>query len=83
MIDLYKVATNSFYFPTYSNSLKDIGPFCGFKWRHKDVDAMGSIALYLEFTETKNKKKIQKVIDYNEDDCLATMKIKDWLSEIS
>lgn len=31
-----------------------------------------------EFTETLNNK-IQKVIDYNEDDCRATMLVKDWL----
>ena len=82
MIDLFKVATSCVAFPTYSNSLKDIGPFCGFKWRQKDVDAMESIALYLKFLETKDKKKLQKVIDYNEDDCIATMVIKDWLAKI-
>jgi len=31
----------------------------------------------------KHKDKIQKVIDYNEDDCRATMVIKDWLSSES
>ena len=55
----------------------------GYKWKHPDVDALESIALYLQYVENpdKNKDKIQKVIDYNEDDCMATMLVKDWLEK--
>jgi uncharacterized protein len=53
----------------------------GYEWKHKDVDALESIALYFQYVEDpeKNKDKLQKVIDYNQDDCRATMVIKDWL----
>lgn len=84
MIDVYKVATDSVVFPTYGNGLKQISPYLGFSWRHKDVSATESISMYLEYVENpeQNKGKFQKIIDYNEDDCIATRFIKDWLVSI-
>ena len=84
MIDIHKVATNSVVFPTYGNGLKQIAPYLGFKWRHKDVSATESISIYLDYVKDpkENKDRFQKVIDYNEDDCIATRVIKDWLVSI-
>ncbi len=83
MRDLYKDAVSSFAFPTYSTGLKDIARHIGYEWTHPDVDAMESIALYLQYAEDPagNKENIQKIMDYNEDDCRATMLVKDWLEE--
>jgi uncharacterized protein len=81
LIDVYKVATNSVVFPTYGNGLKQIAPYLGFSWRHKDVSATESISMYLDYVDNseEGKVKFQKIIDYNEDDCIATRVIKDWL----
>jgi len=81
--DLYRDSVSCFAFPTYSNGLKDVAKYMGYNWRHADVNALESIALYFQYTENPNdnKDKIQKVIDYNEDDCRATMIVKDWLVE--
>ncbi|MBA7601191.1 hypothetical protein ES703_08258 [subsurface metagenome] len=83
--DVRKDATSCFIFPTYGNGLKEIAGFMGYKWKHPDVDATESIALYFQYLEQpdRNKDKIQKVIDYNEDDCRATMVVKDWLESNS
>jgi predicted RecB family nuclease len=84
MIDIHKSATNSVIFPTYGNGLKQIAPYLGFKWRHKDVNATESISIYLDFVKNpkENQERFQKVIDYNEDDCVATRVIKDWLVSV-
>ena len=84
LIDIYKVATDSVVFPTYGNGLKKIAPYIGFSWRHKDVSATESISIYLDYATNpeENKDRFQKVIDYNEDDCVATRVIKDWLVSI-
>ena len=84
MIDVYKVATNSVAFPTYGNGLKKIATFLGFSWRHEDVSATESITMYLDYVENpvKNKSKLQLILDYNEDDCIATRVIKDWLETV-
>ncbi len=85
MIDIHKVATDSVAFPTYGNGLKPVAKYLGFTWRHKDVDATESIAIYLDHVANpdKNKDKLQLILDYNEDDCIATRVIKDWLETVS
>ena len=84
LIDVYKVAKNSVAFPTYGNGLKQIAPYLGFSWRHKDVSATESISMYLDYVggSEEGKVKFQKIIDYNEDDCIATRVIKDWLASL-
>jgi uncharacterized protein len=85
LIDVYTVATNSVVFPTYGNGLKQIAPYLGFSWRHKDVSATESISMYLDYVDNseEGKVKFQKIIDYNEDDCIATRVIKDWLMSVT
>ena len=84
MIDIYKVVTNSVVFPTYGNGLKQVAAYLGFKWRHDNITATESISIYLDFIANpqENNDRFQKVIDYNEDDCIATKIIKDWLVSI-
>ena len=81
MVDLHKVATKAFVFPTYSNGLKDIADYIGFKWRHGDINALDAIAYYLKYQEDPDsfKDKMQAIVDYNEDDCTATRVVRDWL----
>lgn len=81
--DLYKDATSTFAFPTYGNGLKKIATYIGYKWKHKEVNAMESIAIYLQYVKDRqtNEDKMQRVIDYNYDDCEATLLIKDWLEK--
>lgn len=77
--DLHEDANRCFAFPTYGTSIKVIAPYLGFKWRQGDVNAMESIALYFDYASTGDRAKLQKVLDYNEDDCVATRVVKDWL----
>ncbi|MBI4738829.1 TM0106 family RecB-like putative nuclease [Candidatus Woesearchaeota archaeon] len=84
MVDLHKLLKKAVAFPTYGNGLKDIAKWLEFSWRHKEVTAMESVAYYLEYVEnpTKNKEKLQRIIDYNEDDVRATKHVKDFLVKI-
>jgi uncharacterized protein len=81
MVDLHRIATKAFAFPTYTNGLKDVAAFLSFKWRHEDINALDAIAYYLKYQADPEtyRGKIQAIIDYNEDDCRATKQIKDWL----
>jgi predicted RecB family nuclease len=85
MRDIYKDATSSFAFPTYGNGLKEVATYIGYEWKHKEVNALESIALYFQYVQdpVTNKDKLKKVLDYNKDDCMATMLIKDWLERES
>lgn len=85
MIDLHNMATKAYVFPTYSNGLKDVAEFLGFKWRDDDINALDAIAYYLRYQEAPEayRGKLQAIVDYNEDDCMATRVVKDWLKEQS
>lgn len=84
LFDLSQIATGAFAFPTYGNSIKDIAKWLGFKWRHDNVGAMSAIGLYLKYAEDPehNREGMRMVLDYNEDDCVATRVIKDWLNSM-
>lgn len=81
MVDLHRMTTRTFAFPTFTNGLKDIASYLGFRWRHDDINALDAIAYYLRYQSDPEgyRLKIQDIIDYNEDDCRATKHIKDWL----
>ncbi len=82
LVDLSPITTGAFAFPTYGESLKDIAKCLGFSWRQEEVSGQSSMALYQEYVESggTDDKTRQKLLDYNEDDCRATMHIFDWLS---
>ena len=81
MVDLHRTATAAFVFPTPTNGLKDVAAYLGYRWRREDVNALDAIAYYLLYQEDPEgyRSKMQEVIDYNEDDCRATLAVKDWL----
>jgi len=83
-IDLHRVTTRAVVFPTYSNGLKDIANYLGFEWRHEEVDALESVAMYLEYAKDNkaHQDKLNLILDYNEDDCRATIVVKDWLVQL-
>ena len=81
MVDLHPLTINSYAFPTYGDGLKDIAKFLGFSWRQDDVDGLTTVALYQQYvtSDVPDSRIMSRILDYNEDDCLATMHVYDWL----
>jgi len=80
--DLHRAATRTFAFPTYSNSIKDIAKFMGYEWKHSDVSATEAIGMYYQYVRGDGEEELlDKIVDYNRDDCAATRVVKDWLVE--
>ncbi|PKB80757.1 MAG: hypothetical protein BZY88_07870 [SAR202 cluster bacterium Io17-Chloro-G9] len=81
MVDLSPAATKTFAFPCYGQTLKDVAKSLGFSWRQDDVTGVGSMALYQQYVDSggADEEARRKIVVYNEDDCLATMHIFDWL----
>jgi len=59
------------YFPTYSNGLKDIASYLGFKWSIEEPSGQRSLALRREWKLTGSETAKQDLINYNTDDCTA------------
>jgi predicted RecB family nuclease len=72
LVDLRKVTTDSFVFPVYFYSIKDIAKYLDFKWQHEKAGGAQSIFWYEEWLDTKDRKILQDIINYNEDDVNAT-----------
>jgi len=71
--------------PTESQSLKDIAAHVGFQWRDETPGGDNSIAWYKQAIDDRQDPNArdesrQRILDYNEDDCRATLAIRDWLT---
>ncbi|MDD4957345.1 MAG: TM0106 family RecB-like putative nuclease [Candidatus Omnitrophica bacterium] len=84
IIDLYYEAIYSKTdWPLPSYSLKEIATYLGFKWRDETPSGALSIKWYNEYCETKDESILNRILEYNEDDCKASMVIKQELERMS
>ena len=81
-VDLYRVISKYTDWPLGSYSLKAIAQYLGFSWRDETPSGALSIQWYNEYLKTEDKKILERILLYNEDDCIATMVIKDKLVEM-
>lgn len=74
--DLVKKYTD---WPTYNYSVKTLAQHLGFNWRDTNPSGAASIQWFNEWCKDKSAEKLQRILDYNEDDCIAMMVLKDEL----
>ncbi len=80
-IDLSTIVQESVIFPLYFYSIKDIAKskFLNYKWRHPKAGGAQSIFWYEKWLETGDRQVLQDIVDYNEDDVIATEYLHQWL----
>lgn len=84
VIDLYYgVVLKSTDWPVGSYSIKPIAQYLGFKWRDENPSGAMSIEWFNQYVETGDTAILQRILDYNEDDCKATMVLKDGLVKMN
>ena len=82
-IDLYYDVVKKYTdWPTYNYSVKTLAQHLGFNWRDKNPSGAASIQWFNEWCKDKNSKTLQRILDYNEDDCIAMVVLKDKLNSI-
>jgi uncharacterized protein len=63
--------------PTFSYGIKHIAKFIGFQWRDVDPSGANSIAWYNDYLANPGQEAlINRILEYNEDDCYAMVAIK-------
>lgn len=82
VIDLFKIVSKYTDWPVSSYSLKDLAQYLGFKWRDETPSGALSIQWFNEYIKTKDPKKLERILLYNEDDCKATMILKEGIERI-
>ncbi len=82
VIDLYKIVLGKTDWPLGSYSVKAIATYLGFKWRDATPSGALSIKWFNEYLEKKDPSILKRIVEYNEDDCKATMVLKDALEKL-
>lgn len=76
-IDLLEVVRKFTEWPTRDHSLKTLAQYLKFNWRDTDPSGAASIEWFQRWSESKDQKIKERILQYNEDDCLATRVILD------
>jgi len=72
-VDLYyDVVVPHSEWPTNDHSIKTLASYLGFKWRDTSPSGAESIEWYHRWIETAAPEIRQRILEYNEDDCIAT-----------
>lgn len=83
MVDLlYDVVVKATEWPTYDRSIKTLAQYLGFKWRDSHPSGTASIEWYHRWIESGDPAIKQRILDYNEDDCLATGVVVDGIRNL-
>lgn len=81
LIDLNEVVKKCVVFPLYFYGIKNIGQYIGFDRSKKIAGGAESVAYYEDWLTKKDRKKLDAILLYNEDDVVATRALKDWLEK--
>jgi predicted RecB family nuclease len=83
VIDLYHVVLKQTDWPVGSYSLKALAQYLDFRWRDETPSGALSIQWFNEYIKTQDEKILERILIYNEDDCKATMVLKDGIEKIT
>ena len=70
------------YFPTYSNSLKDIGNYLNYCWSTANASGIKSIIWRKQWEQNKEQLLKEILIQYNIDDCLALKTVTEFIYKL-
>ena len=69
--NILSIIYGNIYFPTYTNGLKDIASFLGFKWSTPAPSGQRSLLLRHTWEVSGDAHSKQELVAYNADDCEA------------
>ena len=79
LVNVVSVIYVHFYFPTYSNGLKEVGRFLGFTWSDGITSGIDSVAWRMRWENTREETCKSTLIEYNLEDCAALHRVTDFL----
>lgn len=80
---LYDIVTKSTEWPTHDRSIKTLAKFLGFNWRDTHPSGAASIQWFDEWVSLRDPAMKQRILDYNEDDCIATRVVLDGILDLT
>jgi Transposase IS66 family/RNase_H superfamily len=80
--NLVSMIYGKLYFPTYSNSLKEIARWLGFEWTWPQASGSAAIVLRRLWELTAGDHLRRELVNYNIEDCRATELVADAIKRI-
>jgi len=81
-VDLYQVVRESIRTSEPGYSIKNLETFYMDKRDNAVATAMDSIIVYNQWRVTEDPNLLQEIADYNEVDCISTLRLRDWLLKL-
>jgi predicted RecB family nuclease len=83
-VDLFNdVVQKVTMWPTRDPSIKTLAKFLGFKWRDTNPSGAASIEWFDRWITTGDPTIKQRIVDYNQGDCVATLVLLDGIRGLS
>jgi predicted RecB family nuclease len=79
LINVLSLVYAHFYFPTYSNGLKEVGACLGSSWSDPEASGVLSMAWRLQWESTHDEQWKQKLLTYNLEDCAALRRVVEFI----
>jgi predicted RecB family nuclease len=70
-VNLLSLIFAHIYFPTFSNALKEIAGYLGFRWSGSPASGLEAIVWRHHWEALRDAREKQALLDYNRDDCKA------------
>jgi predicted RecB family nuclease len=70
------------YFPTYSNGLKDVASYLGFRWSDDVPSGLSALAWRSRWESSHEASLKEKLLTYNSEDCAAAEKVADAIAAV-
>jgi predicted RecB family nuclease len=71
LVNALSIIYTHFYFPTYSNGLKEIGAVLGCTWSDEQASGLQSIVWRMRWERSRDERWKDRLLQYNLDDCIA------------
>ena len=81
-VNLLSVIYAQIYFPTYSNSLKEIAQYLDFHWSESGASGLKALMWRSEWESSEDATLKQKLITYNTEDCEALERVAEAVAQL-
>ena len=78
-VNVLSIIRHHFYFPVFSNSLKEVAATLGITWTDAGSTGLQSIVWRNEWEKTRDHQLKNRLYTYNRDDCLALRRVTEFM----
>ena len=81
-LNLLSVIYTHVYFPTYSNGLKDVASYLGYRWSDGSASGLTALVWRSQWESSHDPSFREKLLAYNAEDCEAAERVTEALCEV-